>query len=209
QRKYRERGRRNLLVSTPDLLHKLPGARWQPNLVPVHEPRYLPFHGAKPGPPDRPVTIAHSPTRKDLKNTDDLLTAVEALQSEGLPVTIDMLDAHPHKVCLERKRRAHVCFDHLQGYYGMSSLEALSQGLPVVAGINAWNERSIKERFGVDSLPWVVSDPVSLPGDLRGLVTDADRRNRLGEESRRFMVEHWNDRAVAGQLAAFYADLES
>lgn len=206
--KYRARGRRNLLVSTPDLLRKLPEARWLPNLVPVNDPLYLPCAGPKAEPPARPVTIAHSPTRKDLKNTDELLASVAALQAEGAPVALEMLDACPHVFCLRRKRLAHLCFDHLQGYYGMSSLEALSQGVPVVSGLDDWNAGHIRERFGVERLPWVVSSPARLTGDLRELARDADRRRAVGAASRAFMETVWSDRAVAAQLAAFYDRLE-
>lgn len=206
--KYKARRRHNLLVSTPDLLRKLPEARWLPNLVPINEPRYLPCAGPKAGPPDRPVTIAHSPTRKDLKNTAELTAAVAGLAGEGVSVALEMLDDCPHEYCLRRKRLAHLCFDHLQGYFGMSSLEALSQGLPTIAGLDDWNAGHIRERFGVEELPWVISSPAALTNDLRALVCDADRREAIGVASRRFMETVWNDRAVAGQLAEFYKNLK-
>jgi hypothetical protein len=61
--KYKHLGRQNLLVSTPDLLKLLPEAIWLPNLVPIHDPLYMPVEDK----PEAPVIISHSPTRKDLE----------------------------------------------------------------------------------------------------------------------------------------------
>ena len=124
QEKYARLGRNKLLVSTPDLLRLLPQAVWQPNLVPHNDPLLLPMGGK----PDAPVRIAHSPTRKDLKNTDDLLRVLRKLEEHKVALELDLIDDVPHRECLRRKRRCHILFDHLQGYYGVSSLEGLSQG---------------------------------------------------------------------------------
>ena len=81
QKKYRDLGRENLLVSTPDLLRMLPGARWQPNFVPTDNPLFMPPEDPLP-PLEGVLRIAHSPTRKDLKNTDELVEIVSRLNAE-------------------------------------------------------------------------------------------------------------------------------
>lgn len=201
RRKYKERGRRNLLVSTPDLLHLLPEARWQPNLVPVHEPLYKP-HPCKP---TGPIIISHSPTRKDLKNTDQFLAAMDEVRERSRqPVELRLIENTPHKECLRLKRESHILFDHLQGYYGVASLEALSQGLCVVAGLDDWNKAHIREYFGVTELPWVDCAPGGIAATLEGLLPEEPRRS-IAATSRRFMTEVWNDEFLARQLAAFYS----
>ena len=141
RRKYRERRRRNLLVSTPDLLKLLPEAKWQPNLVPIHDPLYRPVENK----PETPVIICHSPTRRDLKNTAEFIQATDKLKkSTHMPVEIRIVENMPHKECLSLKRESHILFDHLQGYFGVSSLEGLSQGLCVVAGLDDWNQQTLK-----------------------------------------------------------------
>lgn len=209
QEKYKGLGRANLLVSTPDLLHKLPGATWMPNLVPVDDEAYTPLPG-KPLPgqntsgQNTPLRIMHSPTRKDLKNTDDLQAAVDALRAKGANLELDLVENTPHDQCLARKRSADVLFDHLQGYYGVSSLEGLSQGLAVIAGLDDWCASHIKDFFGVDELPWLCTDVQRLQGLLAALVADPERTAEAGRRSREFMVRHWNPRTVARRLAAFY-----
>lgn len=200
QEKYARLGRRNLLVSTPDLLHKLPGALWQPNHVPVHSPPYMPLLKK----PAAPLVLAHSPTRKDLKNTDALKATVAALQAEGVSFVLDCIDDVPHTECLARKRRAHIAFDHLQGYYGVSSLESLSMGLPTIAGLDGLSRRCLLEYSGAASLPWVVSSLETLAQDLRSLLEDEPSRAAIGEASRQFMVSHFDDAKAARNLVAFW-----
>lgn len=199
--KYAVLGRRSL-VSTPDLLRLLPEATWIPNCVPVDEPLYRPFrrHAAR-----REVVLAHSPTRRDLKNTAELVEIVERLRGESLPLALDLLENLRHVTCLERKRRADLVFDHMQGYFGMSSLESLAQGIPTLAGIDTWNAAAIREFFGCSAIPWVVvRDGATLARTLRRLAAHPRERAEIGDQSRNFMKSVWTERRVADALVDFY-----
>lgn len=204
QEKYRRLGRANLLVSTPDLLDFLPGAVWQPNLVPVNDPAYMP-NGPKA---DVPVRIAHSPTRRELKNTGEFLAVMGELANSGLPVAAELIEMRSQRDCLERKRHSHVVFDHMQGYFGMSSLEALSQGLPVVAGLSPWCRRHMEDFAETTELPWLYAGTAEeLGGRIRELVLDSGLRAAKSAQSRKFMTENWNEARVIERLNAFYATL--
>lgn len=202
--KYRALGRENLLVSTPDLLRLMPEARWQPNLVPESDPLFRPVPRSWSG----PLRVAHSPTRKDLKNTDDLLAVVTELSQAGVDLRLDLIDNVPNSECLARKQSAHVLFDHMQGYYGVSSLEGLSQGLAVIAGLDEWNRAQVSEFAGTDALPWVQAHGrADLGLRLRELAVDLERCREIGAASRRFMERSWSEAKVAGRLADFWAEL--
>ncbi len=204
RRKYAERGRRNILVSTPDLLRLFPEARWQPNLVPQDEPLLRP----DPDRPARPFRLCHSPTRKDLKNTEELLAVVARLQAGGAELAFDLIDNVPNVECLRRKRACHAVFDHMQGYYGVSSLEGLSQGLAVLAGLDDWCLGHVAEFAGSADLPWLlVRDGAQLERTLRDLAADPARCADIGRRSRAFMETCWSDRKVASRLADWYAGL--
>lgn len=201
RQKYRERKRRNLLVSTPDLLKLLPEARWQPNLVPIYDPLYMPMENKA----EAPIIICHSPTRKDLKNTNEFLYAMEEVRREtALSVETRLIENTPHNDCLRLKRESHVLFDHLQGYFGMSSLEALSQGLCVIAGLDEWNIRHIAEFAGTSELPWVCMTVDKLSHQLKALLSDRIIMKPYAGFSRRFMETCWNDARVAHRLTSTY-----
>lgn len=200
--KYALTGRR-ALVSTPDLLHLLPDATWIPNSVPIDEPLLKPVHHTERS--RTPVLVSHSPTRRDLKNTDELLATAARLAARGVPIRVDLLENLRHVECLERKRHSDLCFDHLQGYFGMSSLEALSQGVPTIAGLDDWNQRAIREFFGCERLPWVVArEPADLEPTLARLAADPAECAALGAAARRFMETVWTERRIAAALVDFY-----
>jgi glycosyltransferase involved in cell wall biosynthesis len=202
--KHKENNRQNLLVSTPDLLKLLPQATWQPNLVPQNDPLYLPL-SEKPNPPLR---LTHSPTKTELKNTDLFLDCVRLLSGKTeIPLELDLIEYTKHSECLFRKQKAHILFDHLQGYFGVSSLEGLSQGLPVIAGLDDWNQEKIKAFADCSKLPWFISSTETLRKDLLTLIQDQDLRAAMGKYSRHFMENHWSEKKVIRQLADFYNKL--
>lgn len=200
RRKYKERRRDKILVSTPDLLKLFPGAVWMPNVVPLGDPLYLPMRPKS----QETIRIAHSPTRRELKNTTYFLETVEKIRRDNGRLAVDLIEQTEHRECLRRKRRCHILFDHLQGYYGVSSLEGLSQGLCVIAGLDQWNRERIREFAGVERLPWVITDERSFPETLRELLEDHDRRREISSYGRRFMEAHWHETTVTRRLMEFY-----
>ncbi|RLB93842.1 MAG: glycosyltransferase family 1 protein [Deltaproteobacteria bacterium] len=205
RKKYRSL-RRKVLVSTPDLLRMLPEATWQPNLVPINDPLLLP----SPATGNGCVVIGQSVTRKDLKDTADLLNVVAGIgRNISFPkVKVDIIENTEHRECLERKRKCHIAFDHMQGYYGVSSLESLSQGKAVIAGLDEWNRGYIKEFTGSDELPWVIAQTQDeLQDKLERLITDGNLRGNIGVASRSFMEECWAEQQVLKILLEIYRNL--
>ncbi len=205
--KYKKLGRASL-VSTPDLLKLLPEASWIPNLVPLDEPLYtpLPHHGISPS----PFIIAHSPTRKDLKNTTELMGAVQNLHSKGYSkkLKLKILEWTPHRQCLEEKRKSHAVFDHMQGYYGVSSLESLAQGKPVIAGLDHWNIRHIKSFTGADQLPWIIArNARELEEKIKYLADHEQVIETIGQQARSFMEIYWNEKRVLERIFNVYDEL--
>lgn len=202
RKKYIELGRRHLLVSTPDLLKLLPEATWQPNLVPINDPLYIPIKGK----PEEPIIICQSPTRKDLKNTDEFILAVnEIKRASNLPVELRLIENTPHNECLHLKRESHILFDHLQGYYGVSSLEGLSQGLCVIAGLDDWNVHHIKGFTQSDRLPWIIAkNQDQLNSQIERLAADSSLRKEIGNNSRRFIETCWSEPQVVGKMVNAY-----
>lgn len=207
--KYREKYRnlaRKTLVSTPDLLRLLPEASWQPNLVPINAPLYLPCYLKSNG----AVLIGQSVTRKDLKNTEDLLSVVGRISrtTGKRELVARVIEKTNHRECLRQKARCHIIFDHMQGYFGVSSLESLSQGKAVIAGLDDWNIGKIKEFTGSQTVPWLVCRNKEELGDtLLKLLDDVEKCSDLGRTSRRFMEDCWSDDRAIKNLVEFYTTL--
>lgn len=200
---FREKYKRNgrpVLVSTPDLLKLVPAAAWVPNLVPVDDP----LLSITEEPDGGPVVACQAPTRKEIKNTSDFIRAVEQLKKScGIESVI--IEGKRNRECLEIKRKCHIHFDHMQGYYGVSSLESLSMGKPVIAGIDSWNRTHILGFTGTETLPWhIARNPDELVDVLSRLCSSKDERVSSGRQSRRFMEKHWNEEKVVTRLIAAY-----
>jgi glycosyltransferase involved in cell wall biosynthesis len=205
RKRYRRLKRRSI-VSTPDLLKLLPAAIWLPNIVPVYDSLYMP----RPVSENGYVLVGQSATRKDLKNTEELIEVVQELQkdSSAPALKLDVIENTEHKECLRLKGFCHIIFDHMQGYYGVSSLESLSQGKPVIAGLDNWNIKHIKKFAGTDRLPWIITRNKSeLKLALDQLRHEPDLRRELGAYSRKFMEECWSEQRVLERLLDFYESL--
>ena len=206
---YRDKYRnlkRTVMVSTPDLLHLLPEAMWQPNLVPIEDQIYRPTTLSRNG----AIRVGQAPTRKDLKNTGELIQVMERVRRTlgDRRLELDIIEHCLYSQCLERKNQCHVIFDHMQGYYGVSSLESLSQGKPVIAGLDDWNVRWIREFTGTDNLPWVIArNSDELEERLGGLIQDDELREDIGRRSRGFMETCWNEAHVLTLLLGVYEAL--
>jgi hypothetical protein len=192
QKKYRDLGRRNLLVSTPDLLPKLPGARWQPNLVPEHAPAYRPA----PRRPDGRVRLGHSPTRKDLKNTEDLLAVHARLKRELPGSTWTSSTTPPTSGAWPASRPA------IWSSTTCRATTACPPGVPVPR--RARHRRIGRLEHGRHPRLLPVRRPALGPGRtpdelenaLRRLATDEGERRRIGLASRSFMETVWSEKRL-------------
>lgn len=205
-----------VLTSTPDLeeMYKpFCEAQFFPNLVPVRHPQYLPretdalIEGMNPS--IKKYCIAQTPTDALLKDSQLIRDVVDDL-AKTYQIFLHEVSGVPHKFSLSAKRMAHIVFDHVQGYYGLSSLEGLSMGKPVVAGLSDYTKGAIKKFFNLGdiTLPWVVAkDHGQLVKEIGDLLKNPGYRRTIGERSRNFMENIWNDETIAKRLIKFYDTL--
>lgn len=113
------------ICSTLDLTLIEPGVEWLPN--PVDIPRMEAIRAARDG--HDGLLAAHSPTNAPIKGTTAFLAAAA---SAGWDV--DLVQWVDWESCLRRKARADMVLDQLTYGYGLSGIEAMAMGVPVVGG---------------------------------------------------------------------------
>lgn len=203
--KYRRLNRR-VIVSTPDLLKIADNATWVPNLVPINDVQFLPRYEDTLEP--EPIKICQAPTRKFHKHTNAFKSVMLRLQKKYPEIEPVIIEKTPYSECLKIKRACHIIFDHMRGWFGISSLESLSQGKPVIAGLDAWNIQCIKEFTGAEEIPWVVArSEDQLEGCLEKLILDRSLRRETGIKSRRFMEKFWKEIDSLESLFQIYRSL--
>jgi hypothetical protein len=171
----------------PDLEQWLPGSRFLPYAA--LDPREV-----TPVPPSEreELVVAHGPTNREVKGTAHVLAAVDALRAEGVPVRLDLIEGVPRTEALARFGAADLIVDQLRlGWYGGLAVEGMALERPVLAAID-----DARNPFGAE-LPVVRTSPDTLRDDLRALLSDPERRARVGRQGRAFVERHHDPRDVA------------
>jgi hypothetical protein len=162
----------------------------------VYVPKIVDTDSIRVGPvADRPrAVIAHAPSRRSTKGTDIVLAALDTLREEGLPFDVDLIEGVSNAEALERMGRADIVVEKLLGGdAGVTSLEAMALGRVAVARIRD----QVREQH--PAMPVVSATPETFLEVMRGLLTDPERRARLGREGREY-VEREHSPAVVGRI---------
>lgn len=187
-----------------------PFARVVPNLVPLHDVRYLP----KPEAPGLPI-VAFAPsgkasawrTRWETKGAPQTLKLLRKLERRGL-CRVQLIMDMPHDACLLAKQQAAVVIDEcVTGNYHLSGLEALSQGKPTVGHLDARAQLQLRQLTGAIELPWIDARLEEAARPLRELLTDAALRSEIGAASRSWMERYYSDSAMIEHYRQAYLDL--
>jgi glycosyltransferase involved in cell wall biosynthesis len=184
----------------PDLAYALPSRA-----------EFVPYAGVDPRewrsqePPRNEVPLVlHAPSDRAVKGTEHVLTAVDELRREGRAFEFQLVEGIPHDEVRSHVERADVFVDQLHaGWYGVAAVELMALGKPVVSNLRA-------DDFGVlpaemrSELPVVGATVETLADVLRELLSDDERRRRLGRAGRAY-VERWHDpNRIAERLADTY-----
>jgi glycosyltransferase involved in cell wall biosynthesis len=160
------------------------------------------------------VRVAHAPTFKTIKGTAAILAAVGALQDEGLPLELDLIEGVSWTECLRRKAAADIFVDQLVLGFGCNAIEAWGMGLPVIAGIDPVRAEAVNHpipastrarmlrEFG--TLPYLEATEATIADALRTLVTSADARAEWALRGIEHVTQFHADRSALERLLELY-----
>jgi Glycosyl transferases group 1 len=186
-------------VSLPGIMKSVPDSVWIP--LPVFSDTYTPDrrtrhdavrvgYCAQDADPSKPQLIPAEEVRRAVERCG---TKAELYPLTGLMDHADMIDYYAEiDVWVDR-----VGCD----FYGFSTVEAASMGIPVVTQIGDF------EREFVPTCPFVSVQRDEVVDAVVSLVQDDARRNELGKRSREFAVEVHDAMRVAGTCIAEYRRL--
>ena len=148
----------------------------------------------------QPIRLCHA-ARNIYKGTKTIIEIVHELQRK-FELEFVLLKDVPYEEALKRKSECDIFIDQLTNEggwgYGMSSVEALTMGLPVVTNIPAQMSQRLHDS------PFVQADPSTLLNVLTSLIQDAKRLAELSEKGR-LWVSKWHDiNNVGDALYGFY-----
>jgi hypothetical protein len=164
------------------------------------------LHEWTPSPtePGDVLRVAHAPSKRGVKGTEAVLSAVEALRSRGAPIELDLIEGVPNREARRRYAAADVMIDQLRiGWYGMLAIESMALAKPVVVHLDEAAAAETEEAFGLE-LPLVRADERTLEGVLAGLVERRAELPELGRRSRAYAERVHGHDVVARQVLEIY-----
>lgn len=157
----------------------------------------LPFKKLEPG---RTIRIGHA-ARNPLKGTSAVAPAVQAL-AQTHPVELVLIQDVSYAESLRLKFTCDIFVDQLTNAggwgYGMSGVEALAMGIPVVTNIPAEMQKYVGEH------PFIQADESSLLHVLRGAIADLPALQRIADAGREWVLERHDIRNVADVMYGHY-----
>ncbi len=192
-----------VFVSTPDLLQFVPGSELLPQAVDMA--RFGPLRDAALAAVgdriDRErVIIAHAPSGRMFKGTKYIEAAVEALQAEGCPVELCLIENVSHEEALRLAAGADLAIDQvLAGAYGKFAVEAMALGKPVIVYI-----RDDLRGHYPDELPVISARPHTLVDTILRTIDRRDAWEEIGKRGMAYVEAHHNSSKIAAQMLACY-----
>ena len=200
--KLRKQARRlgaTSLVATIDLLAYGDELRWLPSPQDVPALARTRDRDYEPG---EKLRIAHAPTARSVKSTDEFLRAFEVLERR-YPIELVLIERSAWADCIRRKATADIYFDQVLLGYGNNALEAWAMGIPVVAGADPETLARMRAIIGPE-LPFLEATPSSIRLQLEALIALPALRQEYAERGRRYVAQ-WHDYpVVAHQLVEIY-----
>jgi hypothetical protein len=187
-----------LFISTPDLrrysrnvggrdLVHIPNPVFMEGVVPVDwSLRSKELEG------DGPLRVAHLPSIRRVKGTDNVEKGVKEARDRGARLELDIIEGVTLDDAMRRLSDAHICIDWMSWDYnihGVVSVESMVRGIPVVCNV----DRTLYP----EGLPIIPSNPADLGKVLLRLWDERSTLPSVGERSLKYALEHHDPDKVA------------
>lgn len=151
------------------------------------------------------IKIVHSPSRRIIKGTDFVISAVERLRRDfrdKYEIEFRLVEGVDHLEALEIYAQADICVDQVRlGSYGTFSVESMALGKPVLCYIRP---DLIKNYPG---LPIVNASPDTLYKKLKELIVNRNLRSKMGVKGKEYVKFRHDPEVVAKQMVRLYEGL--
>ncbi len=182
------------VVIDPEVQTYVPGAEIIPRAIDLDAWAYS-------DPPDNATPrILHAPTNREIKGTDIILSALEALKSEGVKFDLELVEGMTHAEARDAYARSDIIIDQVRGgWHGVLALEAMALGRPVMAYIRD----DLVSHFP-DPSPIALTRPETLKDDIKRLLANADERRALARRGREYVERVHDSKKIAKSYKVLY-----
>ena len=145
---------------------------------------------------ERPV-IVHAPSKRYIKGTDYIISAVRRLKNEGYDFKFVLCEKMKNEKVRELLSSSDIVIDQLLGYsHGLFALEAMACGNIVLGG-------AISGYKGLPpEIPIITSNPETIYENLKNVLHDREKWNKLYPSGREYIEKYHDYRKVTGDILA-------
>lgn len=147
------------------------------------------------------LRLFHSATNRFYKGSEHIIAVGRRLETE-FGVEFVFVEKMPHAELLSAKYQSDIVIDQISNLggigYGVSSLEALSMGIPVCTRMTPEFEGFIPDH------PFVSVTPATLYDRLAALIRDPQQRQWHGTHGREWVEQHHDARQVVRAMERLY-----
>jgi len=198
-----------VMCSTPDL-KLLIGDHvfYAPGIIDLDDFIYTPLEYDKR---NNIPKIIHTPTDPAVKNTNMFEEAIEILEQENkFKFKYENVYNIPHKLTMVYKKTSHILLDHLQGYYGISSLEAAAQGCIPFINLHPKVKEEFDKVSGVNTIPFInVESPEMIKPYLEAFLSNPELLEQTCKVKHIWMKNNWQPKKLVTRMENYFDSLKN
>jgi hypothetical protein len=147
------------------------------------------------------IRIVHSPTRRFIKGTPEILNAIEAVKNSR-DIEFVLIEDTPREKVIEIKQTCHIAIDQIGNRggtgYGINSLETLSMGLPTITDMNCGMDEWLPEN------PFIVANADNLAEKIIELIDNLESYSKKRVSLRQWIDKYHSYSSVFKKLEEYY-----
>lgn len=183
------------LCSTIDLTMYNSNVKWLPNPIDIDLMQSIRKQYQPPTQP-HPMTFSHSPTVRSVKGSDVFIGA-----SRTVGTRMILIEKKPWLTALGIKATADAVMDQLTYGYGLSGLEAMAMGVPVVGGLLDEVRPLFESTLG--ELPFLDVNKTNIVPQLKELIY-TDLYWTIADRGHEYVKKYHSQENVVKQLIGYY-----
>jgi glycosyltransferase involved in cell wall biosynthesis len=139
-----------------------------------------------------PVTIVHAPNHRGMKGTNYIINVINELKLEGYKINFILIEKTPNDIVKQIFRdKADILVDQLMIGYGISVIEGLLTGLPVLCPVGHPDHVFYLDNYSyLKECPVVSVNHTNLKENLIYLIQNPELREQLGRAGRKYAEKY-------------------